>query len=209
MPNILVADDHSIVANGIINLLEKQNKYSEITKVSNATEVLEILSKKQYDLLITDISMPQSNQLDYLKDVLKLNPDQKIMIFSMHEEIEYVNKSISIGVHGYVSKEAEDDELVLGVDEILNGDVFYCKRIVAKLTKSLLTKIKKEEHTISLTNREREILKHVKTGMSTKDIAKKLFLSDKTISVHRSNLMKKLNAKNAVDLINITKELGI
>jgi len=209
--NILIADDHSIVANGIINLLKNDLNFKQIITVDNAKSVDKMLEGDQFDLLITDISMPNSNHLNYLVQIRKNNPNQKILIFSMHDEIQYIYKVISLDLNGYIGKDVSDEELVTGINEVLIGNKFFSKNIMQTLTTQMSVKATQTSllKNVSLTKREKEIIILIKLGYMNKEIGLQLFLSNKTVSVHRYNIMQKLKVKNLVDLLKVCSELGI
>lgn len=203
-PKVVIADDHNVVIKGIIELLGKD--FNVIGTFSKADEVSKFLSNNKADLLITDISMPESNGLDYISSYERLYPDLNILVFSMHSDVEYVKKALSLGAKGFILKDATNDVLLDGIQEVSKGNSFFCINTALLLAEGIKNDLKKIDYNNLLTRREKEILKLIADGKSTKQIADTLFLSERTVSSHRYNIMKKLKAKNSADLVRINFE---
>ncbi len=209
--NILIVDDHNMVSNGIIKLLNNKESYNKVIASNNVHNVSDLIQSEKIDLLISDISMPDSNRLGYLTKIKETYPKLKVCIFSMHDEIEYVNRTITMGLNGYITKDVDDDEFLAGIKDILLGHHFFSKKIMDLIVNNMTSRFKSSSliENEALTKKELEILSFIREGLSNKDIAGKLFRSEKTISVHRYNLMKKLKVNNVVELLNKSKQMGL
>ena len=201
---VILADDHDVVIKGLVDLIG--DKHDIIATCGNAQEVTNFLKEGNVDVLITDISMPGSEGLDYMKEFSKLYPNLNILVFSMHSDVEYVKKALELGAKGYVLKDTKSDVLLNGIDEVANGNNFFCSKATLLLAQGLKSNLNKKNYQSLLTKREREILKHIVSGLSAKMIADKLFLSERTVSSHRYNIMQKLDAKNSADLVRMAFE---
>ena len=203
MIRILLADDHRIITEGISNLLESQTDMCIIGICQNGLEVLHELKKKDIDLVLMDIEMPQMDGLTCAETILEKYPDQKIAMLTMYREKSMIKQLISLGVKGYFLKTIEKQELILGIKMIADGGEYF----PADVTKTLIgeekdLKLPPQHNLIAqLSPREIEIIRLVAQGFSNKEIADKLFISHRTVDTHRTNLMKKLDIHNIAGLV--------
>jgi DNA-binding NarL/FixJ family response regulator len=211
---LILADDHRLVRDGIKSLLNDAPDIAILAEAENGVQAAELAEKHKPALMLLDISMPQLNGLDAVKAIKSLSPETKVIILSMHEEPEYVIKSLKNGASGYLLKSVARDELVKAIHTVANGGVYYQSDVAQTVMQSfspesLKESPPKERHTPTLTEREKEILTCVAEGLSTKQIAKKLFISPRTVEVHRSNMIKKLGAQNAAELVKLAVQHGL
>jgi len=204
---IVLADDHALIREGFKKLLiERENPFVELVgEAENGKELLEIVAKTQPDLVLTDIKMPLLTGLDALKEIKEKNPEIKVVILTMHEESEYIKRAISSGADGYLSKNIEQQELERAIKTVFNGAKYFS----ASVNAILLTQLS-EQHAIEQTDispRENEVLQLVAQGLSTKQIAAQLDISNRTVETHRINLLKKLKANNTAELIKKSAQL--
>jgi two-component system response regulator NreC len=204
---IVLADDHALIREGFKKLLiERENPFVELVgEAENGKELLEIVAKTQPDLVLTDIKMPLLSGLDALKEIKEKNPEIKVVILTMHEESEYIKRAISSGADGYLSKNIEQQELERAIKTVFNGAKYFS----ASVNAILLTQLS-EQHVIEQTDispRENEVLQLVAQGLSTKQIAAQLDISNRTVETHRINLLKKLKANNTAELIKKSAQL--
>jgi two-component system response regulator NreC len=204
---IVLADDHALIREGFKKLLiERENPFVELVgEAENGKELLEIVAKTQPDLVLTDIKMPLLSGLDALKEIKEKNPEIKVVILTMHEESEYIKRAISSGADGYLSKNIEQQELERAIKTVFNGVKYFS----ASVNAILLTQLS-EQHVIEQTDispRENEVLQLVAQGLSTKQIAAQLDISNRTVETHRINLLKKLKANNTAELIKKSAQL--
>lgn len=206
---VILADDHIIVRNGIKILLESEGEVEVIAEASNGQEAIEMVKRLKPDILISDIRMPVMNGLEATAELKKISPDTKTLILSMHDDEEYIIKSVESGASGYLLKDTTKEEFVKALKSILEGHKYFSGDISDVLVKGYLNK---KSSTIDLrdgqkktdyhiTKREKQILQLVYEGRSNKEIADALNKSIRTIETHRFNIMKKLAVGNITELL--------
>ena len=209
MINVVLADDHVLVRDGIKALLEDQTGIRVVDEASNGKEALEVLSKNKPHVLIVDIRMPEMNGIEVVAEVAKHYSDVKTLVLSMHDSEEYVVKSIQAGADGYLLKGASKEEFLKAVNKVASGGKYFTGDVSSIIMSNFVNGNKEKtiepqkaskELPFKLTKREKQILKLVLELKNNKDIAEELQISKRTIEVHRFNLMKKLNAKNIQEL---------
>lgn len=208
MIKILLVDDHQIVREGIKNLLESNPEYIVVGETENTADALKLIEKLKPDFLITDITLSNSNGIDLSKQVRSLFPELHILILSMHDSIDYINKSLNSGANGYLLKDCTKYELFDAITKILNKEVYICKSSSQILMNTSLNQIE-QDILPALTRREMEILKLISNGFTNKEIANKLVLSVRTVDKHRSNILYKLKVNNTAELLNKANKLKI
>ena len=196
---ILIADDHAIVRKGLKQILLEEFPSAEIHDVSNGHELLNAIRKQNYDVVISDLSMPGINGLDALKQLKEEFPKQRVLILSMHPEDQYAIRVLRAGASGYLNKETAGDELVKAVRQITNGKRYISVAVAEKLADNLDIDSDKELHE-TLSDREFEVLKLIAQGKTVSEIADLLSLSVATISTYRARLLEKLHLKNNAEL---------
>ena len=214
MINVVLADDHVLVRDGIKALLEDQTGITVIDEASNGKEALEVIAKNKPHVLIVDIRMPEMNGIEVVAEITKNKIDVKTLVLSMHDSEEYVVKSIQAGADGYLLKGASKEEFLKAVNNVAAGDKYFTGDVSTIIMNNFVngnSKIIEEQKEVKvapfkLTKRERQILTLVLELKNNKDIAEELAISKRTAEVHRFNLMKKLEAKNLQELTNKAKE---
>jgi DNA-binding NarL/FixJ family response regulator len=209
---ILIADDHAMIRDGVKALLSKNENFEVVDEAVDGEQAVSKFRSLKPDLLILDISMPNMNGMDTVKIIIKEFPDAKIIILSMFDDDDYIDMCMQYGVKGYVVKNESGDELEYAVKCVLNGQTFFStqvqKSIFRKYTDNVVRK-KEREPEVKLTIREIEIIKLISEGLTSLQMADKLFISPRTVETHRANLMKKLAAKNAIELVKKARQLQI
>jgi len=205
---VVLADDHGIVRNGIKSTLSDVKGIKVIGEAANGIEAIEIVKKLQPDVLVIDITMPEMNGIDAVAAINKKYPNVKCLILSMHDREEYVFKSIEAGALGYLLKDTGKEEFVQAINTVSRGEKHYSTSITDVLVSGYLQKVKNpgpssEESDTLLTKREKGILKLIVNGQNNREIADQLDISIRTIETHRANIMKKLQVKNAVELVRV------
>jgi DNA-binding NarL/FixJ family response regulator len=195
-PTLVIVDDHKILRDSLCYVLKDMDIVDVIDTASNGKEFLEIIDKTKPDIAIIDINMPVMNGVDATKKALEKYPDLKILILSMHGEGEFYQSMIELGVKGFIPKEADYNELQKAVETILNGGHYFSQELLVNIIKT-----KKKQLDTQLTNREKDVLQLICNGLSTNEIADKLFLSASTIEKHRSELLLKTGSSNAISLV--------
>jgi len=192
---VLVADDHSVVRNGIIKSLVANFPDAKFGEAANAVEVLRLIYDAKWDLVILDISMPGRNGLEVLKEIKVSYPEIPVIIFSMYPEDQFAVRSIKTGASAYLTKDISSSELSDAIKKILNGGTYITPKIAELIISGLRNDDEPPSHK-TLSDREYEVFLFIGSGMNVSSIARELNLSVKTISVYRSNILKKMKLKN-------------
>ncbi|MFY0626698.1 MAG: response regulator transcription factor [Reichenbachiella sp.] len=208
---VILADDHVIVRNGIKILLESNGDIEVIGEASNGVEALEIAKELQPDIMISDIRMPIMNGIESTAKLQEVAPNTKALILSMHEDEEYIIKSVESGASGYLLKDTTKEEFSKAIHAIMDGQKYFSGDISNILVNNYLnmrdgSPIFKPAPTAQhdeyhITKREKQILRLVYEGQSNKSIAEELGKSVRTVETHRFNIMKKLEVGNITELI--------
>lgn len=209
---IILADDHQIIIDGISNLLLKMEDVEVVSKVSDGIELMRKAELFNPDLIITDIEMPRLNGIEATMEIRKKNPHVKIIILSMHKDPVLIKKLIKLGIEGYLTKTVDEEEFISAVKMVLKGQRYFSGEVTTALTEEYFESVdhKKDIEKIALlSEREIEIIKLICEGLSNKQIAEKLFISFRTVDTHRSNIMRKLEVNNVIQLIRISMKNGI
>lgn len=216
--NVVLADDHVLVRDGIKALLEDQSGVVVIDEASNGKEALEVIKTNKPHVLIIDIRMPEMNGIDAVREVNRLYTDVRTLVLSMHDSEEYVLQAIQAGADGYLLKGASKEEFVKALDKVASGGKYFTGDVSAIIMNNFVNgntnaavtpKEASKEDPFKLTKREKQILNLVLQLKNNKDIADELNISKRTAEVHRFNLMKKLEVKNLMELSNKAKEFGL
>jgi len=195
---ILLVDDHAIVADGLQALLTGVEDLEVVSKITSGDFGLAYLKQNEVDLLITDYSMPDMNGLTLVTKAKQLKPALKIIVLSMHDEASVVREMLGAGVDGYVLKKYAQQELVNAIETIRNGRQYWSAEVNKVLLNSFLPQESAENH---ITERELDVLRLLAEELTSKQIADKLFISERTVETHRKNLMRKTGASNAIGLM--------
>tara|TARA_B110000858_G_scaffold165081_1_gene191573 strand:- start:67 stop:735 length:669 start_codon:yes stop_codon:yes gene_type:complete len=199
--NIIIADDHTIFLEGITALIS--SKYiNVVANCKNGQEVLDFLKEQEVDLVISDINMPVMDGITLVKKITKLYPKTKTMMLSMYEERHIINKAIKAGASGYMSKNAGKKDILNAIENCMKGEKVTFKR-QSTFTQKSIQNTNKSIKEISLTNRERQILKLITQEATNTDISLSLNISKRTVEAHKKNIFLKLGVKNTIGLIKI------
>jgi len=201
MPRILVADDHAVARRGIKEILLEKFPLAEIITVANAEELMNMLVKEDWNLVITDITMPGRSGMEVLHDINQQFPALPVLILSVHPEREYAVRVIKSGAAGYLNKdEAIEEELNRAVGMALDGKKYITQTVAEMLARELSNDTEKLLHEL-LSNRELDVFKLLAQGRSTGEIARQLSLSVNTIGTFRSRILAKMNMKNNAEIV--------
>ncbi len=209
--NILVTDDHTLFRRGTMMLLESFDEVGMVDDAENGKEAIEKLEEGNFDLILLDLEMPVLDGWETAKKVVSKFPELKIIMISMHDSLQIISDLIEIGVHSYLLKNADPDEVHKAIRSVTNND-FYYNQLVSK---ALHKKVQKDglnkgvARRADISPREIEILQLICQELTMKEIGEKLFVSEQTVHTHRKNLMKKTKAKNAVGLVKFAFQNGI
>lgn len=209
---ILIADDHAMVRDGVKNLVQQNKDLIVIGEARSGNETLELFDKLQPDLLIMDISMPDMNGMEVSRTILARNPGASIVILSMYDDEDYISRCLEYGVKGYVVKNESGSELEYAIRSVLQGKNYFSRQaqdVIFKKYSQNVTRKKTREEEISLTKREIEIVRLIADGLTSQQMADRLFISPRTVETHRANLMKKMSVKNAIELVKKAQQLDL
>lgn len=202
MIRVLVVDDHAILRDGIRSILESQEDIIVIGEASDGLEAIEYAGKLLPDIVLMDISMPKKNGLEATRQIKERYPQVKVLIMTQHDNREYITPALQAGASGYVLKRSGRREMLNALRQVYEQGAF----LTGKVTQEVLQEYSQNgsnlvEDELYLTERENQVLSLIVDGKSNKEIALQLGISPKTVSVHRTNIMTKLNVQNTVDLI--------
>ena len=201
MIRILIADDHAIVRQGLIQILAEESDMAVFGEAANASETIKNVHEQNWDIVILDITLPDRSGLDVLKELKNIRPGLPVLILSMHPEEQFAVRALKAGAAGYVTKESVPEELVKAIRKVLEGGKYVSPKLAEKLAVDLELKdeSKRSLHEI-LSPREYQVMCMITSGKRIKDIAEELYLSVKTISTHRTRILEKMKMKNNVEL---------
>ncbi|MBL1228848.1 response regulator transcription factor [Enterococcus sp. BWB1-3] len=202
--NIIIADDHAVVRSGLRLLLESDPEIQVVGDAADGTETFLLLDQHPVDIVLMDVRMPPGeNGLQTTQRISERFPKIKVVILSMHDEEEYLRKALEYGAWGYILKSSSDEALLAALRKVMTGEhVIDPIFNIADPQKWLSEPAKEQEQLYErLSKREREVLPLVSLGYSNKEIAERLFISVKTVEVHKSNLMKKLKVETFSELL--------
>ncbi len=203
MLKILIADDHTIVREGLKQILAEISDVVTTDEASNGQEVLQKVWKNNYDMLLLDISMPGRSGLDILKQLKSDKPSLKTLILSMHPEEQYAVRAFKAGASGYLTKESTPHELIEAIQKISIGKKYVSSSLAETLACHLEMESEKPLHE-TLSDREFEVMCMIASGKTVKEIAEELSLSVKTISTYRTRILRKMKMKNNAQLTHYT-----
>ena len=190
---IMITDDHSMVREGLKNLLELDGDIEVIAEAENGEECLQKLLTVKPDVLLLDINMPKMNGLEVLKNLKDAKSKVKVLILTVHNETEYLMKAVEIGINGYVLKDSESAELKKAIFSIADGENYIQPSLIPALNSKMIEKNEDEIKLESLTRRELQVLKELAVGKFNRDIAKEMEISERTVKNHISSIFKKLD----------------
>lgn len=189
---IMIADDHSMIREGLKNLLELDGDIQVIAEAVDGEDCLDKLQVVKPDVLLLDINMPKKNGLEVLKSLKSKKSKLKVLVLTVHNEIEYLMKAVDIGVNGYVLKDSESAELKKAIFTVAEGESYIQPSLIPALNAKMIETNKDAEKIKSLTKRELDVLKLLAVGMFNKEVGKRLKISERTVKNHVSNIFKKL-----------------
>lgn len=198
---VYLLDDHKIIRDGIRSILQQSDRYSVIGEEGDPVKFVEILSKVSMDILLLDLSLPNISGFQLIPKIKKERPDIKIVVLSMHNDPEFMQRCLMLGVQGYLPKDIDSNEFLTALDKVQEGEIY---------TSNIPRPIVKDSATPNvLTQREVEVLVHLSNGFSSKQIAKELSISTRTVETHRLNIMKKLGTSNSAETISVAAKMNL
>ena len=204
MIRILVVDDHAILRDGIRSLLESQEDILVVGEASNGSEALEVISTLLPDIVLMDISMPKTNGLEATRLIKERFPHVKVLMLTQHDNREYIAPALGAGASGYVLKRSGRREMLNAIRQVYEQGAFLTNKITQEVLQEYSQPGRNGSNTEPrLTDRESQVLQLIVEGKSNKEIALALSISPKTVSVHRTNIMSKLDVQNTVELVRV------
>jgi len=190
--NVMITDDHSMIREGLKQLLELEGDFKVIAEAADGVECINKLEEVTPDVLLLDINMPNMNGLEVLQKMKEKRIKVKVLVLTIHSEVEYLLKAVDIGVNGYLLKDSESAELKKAINAVVNGENYIQPSLIPVLNAKMIDRDKDTVKIESLTKRELEVLKNLSYGMYNKEIAEKLDISERTVKNHISNIFKKI-----------------
>jgi DNA-binding NarL/FixJ family response regulator len=208
---IILADDHIILRQGLRALIEARPGMRVVAEAVDGLSAVELSEKLSPDLVIMDVQMPVLNGMEATRKIISGQPGVKVIALSMHSDRRFVAEMLKNGARGYILKECAFDELTHAVDTVLKGQIYLSPSITGTVLEDYVQRLTASEPQPhgELTNREREVLQLLAEGHATKQVASLLHLSEKTVEVHRRNIMKKLGLGNLADLTRYAIRAGL
>jgi two-component system, NarL family, response regulator DegU len=209
---IFIADDHTLFRKAMVNLIKGFDSVEEVKDAENGKELLTLIKYQQPDIAIVDLQMPVMDGTETCEAILSRNPEVKIIVLTMHDSDKYILHMMEMGVHAFLLKNTEPEELERAIDSVIEKDFYHNDLVSAVLRKNM--REKKQGHrpsfnTIELSEREKEIVMLVCQEMTIKEIGQKLSLSEHTVRNHRSNIMDKVGVNNMVGLVKYAYDIGL
>lgn len=193
---VMIADDHSLIREGLRQLLEFDGSIKVVGEAANGVECLENLKKYDPEVLLLDINMPEMNGIEVLKKMKEDQSSVKVLILTVHNELEYLMNAVDIGVEGYIMKDSESSELKKAIKAVRDEENYIQSSLIPILNNQLLNRDMDKDKVATLTNRELEVLVQVANGMFNKEIATNLNISERTVKNHISNIFKKIEVSD-------------
>ena len=200
--SIMIVDDHTLIRETWSFLLGKNENFDVVAECGDGERAVELARDKRPDVVLLDINMAPMSGFEVLKMIRKFSPGSKIIGVSMHSQPAYAKKMLRLGAKGYVTKNSPRQEMLEAISEVSNNQIYICQEVKNILSEQMLNGDQMNPDINNLSDREMQIVRALKEGLSSKEIATSLNISLKTVEVHRHNILKKLKLKNTVSLIN-------
>ncbi|MBS1564688.1 MAG: response regulator transcription factor [Bacteroidetes bacterium] len=203
---VLLVDDHDIVMDGISSILAEASDINVVGKASSLPDARMMLQKYMPDLVITDISLGDKSGVELTKYITAGFPGIKVLVLTMHDSVQHITSMLEAGAHGYLIKNIKQDELLLAIGQVMNGERYIQQSVAAQYRQALQ---RAKDRTSVLSPREIEVMRLIVQGYTSAQIGKQLFLSELTVDTHRKNISRKTGVKSAIALLNYAREHGL
>lgn len=197
---LLIADDHPIVRNGIKDIIQDISPSFVIDEAEDGHEVVQKVIANDYDVIILDISMPGGGGLNALKQIKQAKPLTKVLMLSIYDDEQYINRALKAGASGYLTKSVASEELELAIKKIISGEKYLSSEVASKMASFIYTDKEKNKHEL-LSEREYQVFNQLAKGNTTSEIAEELNISPKTVSTYRERVMEKMGMSRNSELI--------
>jgi DNA-binding NarL/FixJ family response regulator len=201
--SVLIADDHALVREAWSYVLNSHPLFTVVAQCSNAEEAIEKAKELRPKAVLMDINLPGMDGIEATRQIRKYSPGSKILGVSLHSQPVFARKMMKAGALGYITKNSSKEEMFKAIQEVVEGRTYVCKEIKNILTEQIINGEESNKGINALSSREMEIIDQIIKGNSSKEIALNLNIALKTVEVHRYNISKKLNLKNAASLVNL------
>ena len=208
MIRIVLADDHTIVREGLRQLLDAAEGLAIVGEARDGHEVIKAVREQEFELLLLDMSMPGKSGIELIKQVRSEKPKLRVLVLSMHEERQYAIRAIRAGASGYLTKDSASRQLVEAIRKVAAGGAFISSEVAEQLALGAMPGAQSMPHE-ALSDREFQVFRMIAEGKSVSDIAERLNLSVKTVSTHKANIMQKMQMGTAGDLIRYALSHGL
>lgn len=200
---VLIVDDHPMMRTGLAQLIDNEPDLKVCAEAGNAGQALSAITQQKFDLALLDISLPDKNGLELIKDLLSLNASLPILVVSMHDEMLYAERTLRAGARGYIMKQEGGKKFLQAIRQVLAGQIYVSEKMSSRILEifSGHKTTSRENPVEQLSDREFEVFQLIGLGQTTRTIAEQLHLSVKTVEVHRANIKVKLQLKTANDLV--------
>ena len=205
---ILITDDHKLVRDGLKEILKHIPEITAIEEASDGAEALASVSATDFDLILLDISLPDTTGLEVLQQIMNKKPSRKVLMLSMYPQEQYALRALKLGASGYLTKDTASEELITAINKITSGSIYISASLTEIIALHLDNNFSKPIHE-SLSEREFEIMLKIATGKSLKDIGEELFISGKTVSTYRSRIMEKMRMKKNAEITHYCLKNGL
>lgn len=211
MIRVVIVDDHQMFVDGIKLLIKSMPNIDVVGEGNNGAQVIDVLSRVHADIVLMDINMPQMDGLEATKHIVAKYPKCKVLMLTMHNTVNYVETLLKAGAHGYILKNTGVDELQKAIETVVSGEAFYSPEVTSRIMEGLQKKkaIHRETGNVSLTDREKDVLKLIAQELTTTEIGERLFISHHTVESHRKNLISKLGVRSAAGLVKYAVQMGM
>jgi DNA-binding NarL/FixJ family response regulator len=203
MIKILLADDHSIVRNGIKNLLEKELDISIVGEATNGNDAMQLVNRVKPDIILADMNMPGLGGIELAEQILAVNSKIKVILLTMHDHQHYVTKALKAGIYAYLFKNISAEELIFAIRQVYQGKQYLCMTLSLRLIDHAISSPRMDEDApqVDFTDREREILKLIADGYTNQEIADRIFTSKRTVEGYRRAMIDNAGVQNTAALI--------
>jgi DNA-binding NarL/FixJ family response regulator len=211
---IIIIDDHPLFREGLKSIIGRSARYEVAGEAGSGRDGVQMAAKIKPDIALVDIALPDGSGLELIPDMLRASPPTRILIVSVHSNIDYIVKAFKSGAFGYIVKVSAADKLLEGIEHVLKGDYYMDTAVSQQVVKKLAGLMAAEKVVTgsgydTLTPREQEVMVLLAEGLTVQQVAEKLFISPKTAENHRSNIMRKLGLHSTLELVRYAAKLGI
>ncbi|MFP5318189.1 MAG: response regulator [Acidimicrobiia bacterium] len=206
---VALCDDHGVVRSGLRHILEAEPDLTVVGEAASAAEAVELAARRQPDVLVMDVGLPDGSGLGATAEVLRVSPHTRVLVLTVHDDVAYLRRAFEAGAAGYLLKEAADVELVQAVRQVAAGRQYVHPAMGAALLAADAPPARLAGPGGELSERELEVLRLVALGMTNAEIAERLFVSVRTVETHRAHIHQKLNVRSRAELVRLARDAGV